>query len=434
MTISSSLNAGVMGLNVNATRLAAISDNIANSDTYGYRRTDVDFSSLVINQRRNVYSAGGVTATSYRDVESAGSLISTGNALDIAINGGGMIPVTDLFGVTDTAANRDLLMTPTGGFTADQDGNLRTTSGLYLLGWPTDTDGTAINGARDSASGLVPVNINIEQFSAEPTRNIGLGLNLPADASVSGASGDPFTLPMEYFDGLGRGQSLTVAFTPVVPANGSSNAWSVSVTDAAGDPNVPIATFDVTFEGTGENAGRIASVTPGAGSAYDTSTGELTLDVADGAINAFIGGPGLPGGLSQLGAPFSPTNVTKDGAPIGNLASVEINPQGFVEAIYNTGFRRTLYQVPVADVPNPNGLDPRNNQAYSISSESGDVYFWDAGSGPVGSYAGYALMESNTDIASELTDLIETQRAYSSNAKIIQTVDEMLQETTNLKR
>jgi len=81
-----------------------------------------------------------------------------------------------------------------------------------------------------------------------------------------------------------------------------------------------------------------------------------------------------------------------------------------------------------------NGLEAANNQAFRVSSESGSLYFWDAGSGPAGEYAGYALMESNTDIAQELTQLIETQRAYSSNAKIIQTVDEMLQETTNLKR
>ena len=74
------------------------------------------------------------------------------------------------------------------------------------------------------------------------------------------------------------------------------------------------------------------------------------------------------------------------------------------------------------------------NSAFSITQSSGDVYFWDAGDGPVGTTEGYSLSESTTDIASELTDLIQTQRAYSSNAKIIQTVDEMLQETTDIIR
>ncbi|MEL7112748.1 MAG: flagellar basal body rod C-terminal domain-containing protein, partial [Pseudomonadota bacterium] len=79
-------------------------------------------------------------------------------------------------------------------------------------------------------------------------------------------------------------------------------------------------------------------------------------------------------------------------------------------------------------------LTALDGQAYSVSGDSGSLYLWDAGTGPVGAVSGFSLMESTTDIASELTDLIETQRAYSSSAKIVQTVDEMLQETTNLKR
>ena len=139
-------------------------------------------------------------------------------------------------------------------------------------------------------------------------------------------------------------------------------------------------------------------------------------------------------GITQLAAPFAPTSVTKDGAPIGDLQSIEIDEQGFLQAIYDTGFRRTLYQIPVGDVPNMNGLRALDSQSYSISASSGNLYLWDAATGPVGGLSGYSLMESTTDIAAELTDLIETQRAYSSNAKIVQTVDEMLQETTNLKR
>ncbi len=85
-------------------------------------------------------------------------------------------------------------------------------------------------------------------------------------------------------------------------------------------------------------------------------------------------------------------------------------------------------------MPNYSGLAAKGNSAFAITQDSGDVYFWDAGDGPAGTTSGYSLAESTTDIASELTDLIQTQRAYSSNAKIIQTVDEMLQETTDIIR
>jgi len=158
------------------------------------------------------------------------------------------------------------------------------------------------------------------------------------------------------------------------------------------------------------------------------------LNLQHGPVDIFIGRPGEFEGMTQLAAPFSPTAVTKDGAPIGDLQSVEIDERGFMQAIYDTGFRRTLYQIPVGDVPNLDGLRALDGQAFSVSGDSGSLYLWDAGTGPVGSVSGFALMESTTDIASELTDLIETQRAYSSSAKIVQPVDEMLQETTNLKR
>ena len=429
MTISSSLNAGVMGLNVNATRLATISDNIANSGTYGYKRSDVDFSSLVIDQGASQYSAGGVRATNYREVTSTGSIVSSANATDITVDGNGMIPVTNLTGVSQNAGERDFMMVPTGGFSPDENGFLRTSSGLFLLGWPTNGNGEVENPSRGSTAGLQPVNTNIG-VSAEATRNINLGVNLPADTA---GSTDPFVLPIDYYDSLGLGQSATMSFEPDTTAGAPPNSWNVSITDSAGDPATPVASFNVIFNGQ-TNGGSIASITAGAGTTYDAGTGQISFDVEGGPMNAFIGSPNGDTGLSQLGTSFSPYDVSKDGFPVGDVQSVEVTEDGFVEAVYNTGFRRTIYQIPVADVPNPNGMKALGNQAYTTSANSGDIYLWDAGDGPTGTYKGYSLMESNTDVASELTALIETQRAYSSNAKIIQTVDEMLQETTNLKR
>lgn len=93
MTISSSLNAGVAGLNANATRLAAISDNIANSATFGYRRVEANFESLVISSNGGSYSAGGVRSSTQRLVDTGGSLVSTSNPTDLAVRGRGFIPV-----------------------------------------------------------------------------------------------------------------------------------------------------------------------------------------------------------------------------------------------------------------------------------------------------------------------------------------------------
>lgn len=424
MTMTSSLNAGVMGLNVNSTRLAAISNNISNSATYGYKRTDVDFTSLVINERASVYAAGGVKATTVREISDAGSLISTGRSTDLAVNGNGMIPVTNLSGLSQPPTERDFMMVPTGGFAPDADGNLRTESGLFLLGWEIDADGNPINTGRSSQTGLVPVNVSSGLFNAEATSRIQLGVNLPGDPTILPV-GDSLELPIEYYDQIGLATSLDTTFT-----RNSTDSWSVSVSDNSTGTPTAIGTFDMTFNADGT----LGPVVAGTGVTYDATTGNISFAVPSGPIEMFIGQPNTAAGMTQIGTSFQAQNVTANGSPAGELQDIEISPTGMLEAIYNTGARRNLFQIPVASVNNLDGLTPAGNQAFTVSRESGDVYLWDAGDGPAGDLVGYALMESNTDIATELTNLIETQRAYSSNAKIVQTVDEMLQETTNLKR
>lgn len=433
MSISSSLNAGVMGLAANASRLASISDNIANSATIGYKQSEVDFSAMVLNQGQSGYSAGGVSSRSYKNVDAEGALINTGNSTDIAIDGRGMLPVTDSNGLTTSAGARTLMLTPTGSFTPNDQGFMSTLSGLYLLGWPADASGNIPSVSRNSATGLEPVNVASNQFVASPTTSINLGVNLPSSATEAGATGAPYDLPVEYFNSLGSSETLTLSFAPTVPGAGASNAWTVSVSDSA-NPGAPIASFTIDFNTGLANGGTVGTVTAGAGAAYDAATGEVTVNGANGPISLYVGTAGSRDGLTQLDAAFSPTSVTKNGSPISELQSIEIDDKGMLEAVYESGLRRTLYQIPVADVPNMNGLKSQGNQAYSLSRDSGELYFWDSGTGAVGTTEGFTLMESTTDIAAELTDLIETQRAYSTNAKIVQTVDEMLQETTNLKR
>ena len=434
MSISASLNAGVMGLNVNATRLSTISDNIANSATVGYKRSMVDFSSMVLQQRASAYSAGGVRVDTFKDITATGSLISTGNATDIAVSGRGLFPVTDNSGVSGLASDRDMMLLPTGSFYADQNGNLRTPSGLFLLGWPADSAGDIGNVSRNSGIDLEPVNVSASRFTATPTTNVELGINLPADATLAGATPETYGLPVEYFDNLGRAQTLTFEFTPVILAGTASNQWQVEIFDGAGDPTTPIGTLDLTFSDSVANGGSISAASAAGGATYDATTGRVSITLEHGPVEVFVGRPADSSGITQFSAPFSPDQVTKDGAPIGDLQSVEVDERGYLQAVYDSGFRRTLYQIPIGDVPNMNGLQALDSQAFSVSASSGNLYLWDAGTGPVGSLEGFALMESTTDIAAELTDLIETQRSYTSNAKIIQTVDEMLQETTNLKR
>ncbi|MCC7320032.1 MAG: flagellar hook-basal body complex protein [Rubellimicrobium sp.] len=432
MTISSSLNAGVAGLAANASRLATISDNIANSSTYGYKRVVTDFHAMVTGSNRGTYTAGGVRTSNLRLVNDRGSLITTANPTDLAVRDRGMLPVTPLSSLRGTGSP-PMLLTPTGSFRVDERGYLKTPGGHVLMGWPANPDGSISTHPRDNSTSLQPVRVNFNQVTGQPTTAIDLVVNLPSTATIAGANGDPFEMSVEYFDNLGVPRTIGVAFTPTVPGAGASNEWTMVLTDDAQGGAV-IGEYVLTFDDDRSAGGTLLSVTAVSGDAHDPATGAISVDVAGGPISVHIGRLGEVGGMTQLSDIFSPVEISRNGSVAGTMTGIEVDENGFVHAVFDTGQLRTLYQVPLVDVPNPNGLQAMDGQTYAVTRSSGNFYLWDAGDGPTGPVIPYAREESTTDIAAELTSLITTQRAYSSNAKVIQTVDEMLQETANIKR
>ncbi|MEQ3673114.1 MAG: flagellar hook-basal body complex protein [Pseudophaeobacter sp.] len=433
MTISSALNAGVSGLSANASSLAAISDNIANSSTSGYKRVETDFQSMVVGSSGGRYSAGGVSASNMRLIDQRGPLVGTNNATDLAVSGRGMLPVASLTEVQGDNGSPTMLMTTTGSFRTNDEGYLTTKSGMVLLGWPANPDGTVSDGPRDTAEGLEPVQYNMNQLTGEPTTTVGLGVNLPATDTEAGSAGTVRNMTVEYYDNLGSSQTLGITYTPTVPATGSSNEWTMQITDSASGGAV-IGEYTMTFNDSRTAGGSLASVTAVSGGAYDPATGSIVVNVDGGPMEIKVGTIGESDGFTQLSDTFAPASVTKDGSEVGTMVGVEVDPQGYLRANYDSGASRVIYKIPLVDVPNLNGLKSLDNQTYLPSSDSGSYFLWDAGDGPTGEVASYSREESATDVATELTDMIKTQRAYSSNAKVIQTVDEMLQETTNIKR
>ncbi len=437
MTISSSMNAGVLGLAANANRLATISDNIANSSTHGYRRVETDFHSMVIGSGGGTYSAGGVRTTNHRMIDMAGSVISTSNPTDLAVDGRGMLPVARYLGHDSVQNGTEMLLTTTGAFRMDKDGYLVTESGLVLLGWPASKDGTIPTFPRDTSDGLKPIRIEAQQLAGEPTTKISFAANLPATDTDPSGNGDARTISIEYFDNLGKAENLKVEFRPVLGEDTHSNTWEMVIKDSASNNN-ETGKYKIEFNDDRENGGSLKSVTAvegSSGGAYDPTTGSLSISVAGGPIDITIGKLGESRGLTQKSDKFTPAAIDKDGSPVGNMTSlVQIDGAGNVYATYDTGESRLIYQIPLVDLPNRNGLTSYNNQTYAPSKDSGRFFLWNAGDGPTGQILPNALEESTTDVAAELTKMIQTQRSYSSNAKVIQTANEILQETTNIIR
>jgi flagellar hook protein FlgE len=441
MTITSSLNAGVAGLNANANKLATISDNIANSSTYGYKKVQADFYSVVVHgDSGTMYSAGGVRATSLRLIDERGPLIGTSNSTDLAVDGRGFMAVTTIDAVSRGVGDLPISLATTGSFKADANGIMRNQTGQVLMGWPANPDGSLGNYSRDSFTDLIPVKVDQNQYVANPTTALSLGANLPATSTKVGADTGPGgaaalveTMSLKYTGNLGTLETLSFTFTPSIPTSGNSNEWTMTIKDSASD-DAQIAEYTLTFDGAMGSGGTLASIAAVTGDDYDPVTGVIPLNVGGGMIEMDVGAIGATGGMTQLSQTFAPIGKATNGTPVARLVSVNVDDNGYLHANYDQGFEKVIYQIPVVDVPNPNGLTSASNQTYMVSAESGPYYLWDSGDGPTGQLIGNSLEQSTTDVTQELTNLITTQRAYSSNVKVIQTVDEMLQETTNLKR
>lgn len=431
MTISSSLNAGVAALTANASRLATISDNIANSSTFGYKRVETDFHAMVNASGRGTYSAGGVRTTNQRLIDQRGSLVSTSNSTDLAVRGRGMLPVMRSSQLA--LGTQEMMLTTTGSFRTDDEGYLVTESGLVLMGWRANADGSIPNLPRDTSDGLEPVQLSVNQLSGSPTTEMVLRMNLPATATEAGSPGDTQPLSVEYFDNLGKSENVQIELIPTVPETGTSNEWTMILRDTASGGAI-VGEYTLVFDDGRTSGGTLQSVTATTGGAYDPETGSMVIEVAGGPMEINIGQIGASDGITQLSDTFAPVSITKDGNAVGTMSRVEVDENGFVYAFFDTGVSRRVFQIPLVDMPNPNGLVALDSQAYAPSRDSGTFFLWDAGDGPTGDLVSFAREESTTDVATELTAMIQTQRAYSSSAKVIQTVDEMLQETTNIKR
>ena len=432
MTISSAFQTGISGLKANSQAVSSISENIANANTVGYRR---GFSTMVTTTASSGGTTGvlSVVAEDRVEMTSAGGLLSTSAPLDMAISGNGFFNVS--LNPNETRVS-NYLLTRAGSFLPDEDGNLVNAAGYYLAGYSYNSDGTLPDVDRSSFAQLETVNIGNINLSAEATTELSVFGNLPAQESGLATPGAPFLSSTEYFTPLGDTRRVEFAWQPT----NINNQWDVTLRDNSG---ADLGSVTVNFNDSGTFAGApsaYSGVTSSAVApqafAFDVATGVATLTLDNGGstqtVEVSLGAPGTFDGISQFTGDFSQV-FSKDGSSTGELARTEID-DGVLFGVFTNGNRRALYEIPLSVVENPFGLVEYRGNAYSLSGESGEFQALTAGTASAGSILGGALEGSNVDIAQELTDLIRVQRAYTTNATVVTTVDEMMEETTRLKR
>ena len=422
MSISNALQTGVSGLAANSERVGGISANIANANTVGYRRS---FSSFVTDNAAGRQS--GVSAVMRADILRSGSMMSTGRLNDFAVSGEGFFVVSR--GPNDPAAS-NYFLTRAGSFQPDADGNLRNAAGYYLGGFPVDASGAVGPVDRTSFSDLSTVNISQFQIAGTPSTRVAISGNLPAQSTGLATPGDAFISTTRYVDQLGGSAEMRISWQPTATAN----EWVLNVTGADG---TDYGDATVTFADSGSDAGTPLTYTS-TGLPIDPATGTVTLSIANGATPQTLalefGAPGTVTGMTQFSGDFTAPTFDDDGAQTGSLVRAEMSQNGTLYGLFDNGQRRALFEVPLATVPAADLMQSVDGNVYATTVDSGSMSLLQAGSSDAGTIESGVLEASNVDIAQELTDLIQTQRAYSSNAKIVTTADEMLDETLRIKR
>ena len=433
MSLYGALNIGVAGLNANSKALSATSSNIANVNTVGYKDSTASFATFLNSSGgAGTGASAGVTAVLGQDVTTQGLPTTTSSPTDMSISGNGFFVVN-----TQADGSGAQEFTRAGGFIPDSAGNLVNSSGLYLMGYKLDSAGNP----PVNSTNLSLVNVTSLAGTAQASTKIAMQANLQASSTVdagytagdmaSGTATPDFSRTINVYDSQGGTQPITFSFIKT-----AANTWAYEASYSGNSANLtsaaPISEGTVAFNSDGTlknvNGASPASGTVSMTIPWKTSTSGLapqTLSVNLGTISG-------TSGLTQYDTASTLTGSTVDGSAFGAVTGVTIAKDGTVTAQFSNGLTQDAYKIPVATFTNPDGLGQLSGNAYAATKASGAANVNTAGSGGAGGIQSQSLEGSTVDLATEFTNLITTQRAYSASARIITTADQMLQQLEQL--
>lgn len=393
---------GLSGLNAASTDLSVTADNIANSNTNGFKQLRTEFSDVVAKSIAGSNLAGdGVQLATISQEFDQGNVIFTGNPLDLAISGPGFFRVSDSGGIAYARA---------GAFNTDRDGFIVNATGQRLTGFGADANGT-IGGT------LTDLQIDTADVAPQPTTGINLGANLDATAATPTAAFDPNNpatfndaAPLTFFDSLGSPHTATLFFRKTGP-----NAWENYLTvDGTQVGGATALTFDTNGSLTAPASGQFTSAafTPAGASAQT-----LLIDINQ---------------VTQFGNDFNVNLLTQDGFASGQLAGVEVEGDGVLFARYSNGESRALGQVALANFTSEQGLKRVGEGNWTETLASGQPLIGAPGTGRLGVVNSGAIEESNVELTAQLVNVINSQRNFQANAQVITASDTLTQTILNI--
>ena len=437
MSLYSSMNTALSGMSAQSRALGHISDNVANAQTTGFKRTDTNFVSYISESNSEVHRPGTVLARPDFTNQVQGTIEQVESPLALAISGQGFFTAALPVGANEDGTRKfdaRNFYTRAGDFNRDREGYLVNGSGYALQGWPV-TDGVV------DKTQLSPIQVREDVFTPRPTQELDFTGNLAAGGTTNQ------TTSIQVIDSLGRTRALQLTLAPSVSP--TDNTWTLSVTAPAATTPA-LGSINILFGEDGavdQPDGTLAQFTGATGTLSGTTaaTGSpaavtFQADFGQGlqTMKLNLGSFGVPGGLTQFASTgasgLSVNSFEQDGIPLGSFSSVTTQKNGDVRINYDNGQSRIVARVPVTVFKDADKLEHLDGQAFLRTTDSGEARVVEAGEDGAGLLSTRAVERSNVDIATEFSKLILAQRAYSANTKIVTTVDELLQETLNMRR
>lgn len=398
MSISS---IGLSGLQATSEELEAISQNIANSSTEGYKSISTSLASSYSGSQ-----AAGVTVTdTSTSFDNEGDLVTTDSNLDVAISGSGFFVLSNGDGT--------YAYTRSGSFSTDSDYNIVSSTGMAVEGYGVDENGNIVPGV------LTDLSVSETTIPASATTEITMSANLNSDASTIDTTSSSYSfdaedsttynysVTSEVYDSLGSSHTLTQYYVKT-----DDNTWSVyytldgtTVTDSSGTTVTTALTFDT--------SGNLTSPTSAVSLSIDMDSNVDDLSISIGVDD-----------ITQYSTDFSSTSDA-DGYTAGSLSDVYFDEDGYLWATYDNGETLLQGQLVLASFNNTDGLESGDGTVWYATSASGSATYGTAGSGSLGSLTVGAYENSNVDVSSELVDLMSVQQAYQANAKVLTAADDL---------
>lgn len=416
-----SFDIALSGINAINSQLDSISNNIANSGTFGYKSSRTNFSSMYAGSQ----ATGAEASSRTQSIDVGGSVLTTGRAMDVSIQGRGFF--------VSRGADGAMLYSRVGIFSVDKNGYVADAEGRHVQGYAAATTGTTTLGAMGDLrvpTGQIPA---VASDSVKYVGNLSSDWTTPSVAFDHTVPGDPSTpidpgsfnssLVSTVYDSLGASHTLTQYFVKT----GTNTVDVYYTVDGADMVSPPAPVTQLVFGANGQVASLNGTAAP--------VPAPADWKFPQSALPAFALGNGAAAldlrvdynGTTQFAGESTTTVNAANGYASGTLIGVQIDNNGAVVANYSNGQKQTVGTIALATFPDEGSLAAVSGSGWVTTNASGTPLYFAPGSGMAGSLTSGALEQSNVDITGELVSLMSAQRNYQANSKVISTESQMIQ-------